>query len=152
MVIAQVIKSLMILLRVLGLPALAVAHFGFSSGTSDACRHSAALSLLLTLQGAMETTSIFQPSPIPEVLSGHCFFFFNRWNLLIQNGQNWGKLKKSVTASAYIITGHDDSFHYKQVVMVGWLLLLLLSFSERMHLLICHWKKKKNTFRGCRII
>lgn len=35
----------MILLLGGGLPALAVAHFGFCSGTSDACRHSAALSL-----------------------------------------------------------------------------------------------------------
>lgn len=44
-VIAQVIKSLMILLLGWGLPALAVTHFGFCSGSSDACRHSTALTL-----------------------------------------------------------------------------------------------------------
>lgn len=47
-VIVQVIKSLMILLLGGGLPALAVAHFGLCSGTSNACRHRVALSHLVS--------------------------------------------------------------------------------------------------------
>lgn len=47
-VIVQVIKSLMILLLGGGLPALAVAHFGFCSGTSNACRHRVARSHLVS--------------------------------------------------------------------------------------------------------
>lgn len=75
-VIAQVIKSLMILLLGGGLPALAVAHFGFCTGTSGASGYRAAFSLLLSLWGATQRKPhIFQPSPIPEVVSSHYYIF-----------------------------------------------------------------------------
>lgn len=147
----------MILLLGGGLPALAVAHFEFCSGTSDACRHGAALSLSHFL--SREQNSAYLP-----FFSLHPFLKFWVVVIIFLTGKElvdrpWTEQRNTVKCDSQCIYYHCSRW-YVVSIKLCWSskarsLAMVIEFflsgvTERMYL--CNATLKSHTFKWCGII